>query len=59
MVFVTDIKAKDSAGVTGSPTGRAAPKIRPNRMMKVSSTMPSEEDLAAIKHKKKVGTADA
>ena len=32
---------------------RTGPKIRPNRM-KVCSSMPCEEELAAIKHKKKV-----
>jgi hypothetical protein len=32
---------------------RAGPRIRPNRM-KVSPDIPTEEELAAIKHKKKV-----
>ena len=32
---------------------RSGPRIRPNRM-KVSSDIPTEEVLAAIKHKKKV-----
>ena len=32
---------------------KRAPKIRPNRM-KVSVNIPTEEELAAIKHKKKV-----
>ena len=32
---------------------RKGPKIRPNRM-KVSSNIPTEEELAAIKHRKKV-----
>ena len=35
------------------PESRKGPQIRPNRM-KVAQPIPTEEDLAAIKHKKKV-----
>lgn len=33
---------------------RSAPRIRPNRM-KVAHYIPTEEELAAVKHKKRVG----
>lgn len=53
--LLSDGELKDANSAKGSsPVSRSMPRIRPNRM-KVTSAIPSEEELAAIKHKKKVG----